>query len=89
LDQSGAVFDTQFFCNYNGDNTMTETETNSSRELTQTEIAKMMGVKQPQVSNWLSGKRIPNAENLIKLSNILELYPEELLEQLQSRREQA
>jgi transcriptional regulator with XRE-family HTH domain len=49
----------------------------------------MMGVKQPQVSNWLSGKRIPNAENLIKLSNILELYPEELLEQLQSRREQA
>ena len=68
---------------------MTETQSNSSRELTQTEIAKMMGVKQPQVSNWLSGKRIPNAENLVKLSNILELYPEELFEQLQSRREQA
>jgi transcriptional regulator with XRE-family HTH domain len=52
-------------------------------------LAGIVGVKQPQVSNWLSGKRIPNAENLIKLSNILELYPEELLEQLQSRREQA
>lgn len=61
---------------------MTQTEDSNTRELTQTEIAKMMGVKQPQVSNWLSGKRIPNAENLIKLSSILELYPEELLEKL-------
>lgn len=68
---------------------MTETITDFMRELTQKEIAKMMGVKQPQVSNWLSGKRIPNAENLIKLSTILELYPEELLEKLQVLRMQA
>lgn len=68
---------------------MTQTEDSNTRELTQTEIAKMMGVKQPQVSNWLSGKRIPNAENLIKLSSILELYPEELLEKLQTLRTQA
>ena len=51
---------------------------------TQVEIAEMMGVKQPQVSNWLNGKRIPTASNLVKLSNILELYPEELLVELQS-----
>lgn len=68
---------------------MIDTSNDLSRELTQTEIAKMMGVKQPQVSNWLSGKRIPNAENLIKLSTILELYPEELLEKLQTLRLQA
>jgi len=68
---------------------MIDTSNDLSRELTQTEIAKMMGVKQPQVSNWLSGKRIPNSENLIKLSTILELYPEELLEKLQTLRLQA
>ena len=51
---------------------------------TQVEIAEMMGVKQPQVSNWLNGKRIPTASNLVKLANILELYPEELLVELQS-----
>ena len=68
---------------------MTQAEDSNTRELTQTEIAKIMGVKQPQVSNWLSGKRIPNAENLIKLSSILELYPEELLEKLQTLRTQA
>lgn len=50
--------------------------------LTQMQIADAMGVKQPQVSNWLSGKRIPTAINLIKLADILELYPEELLTQL-------
>jgi len=68
---------------------MIDTSNDLSRELTQTEIAKMMGVKQPQVSNWLSGKRIPNSKNLIKLSTILELYPEELLEKLQILRLQA
>ena len=50
--------------------------------LTQIEIANAMGVKQPQVSNWLNGKRLPTATNLIKLADILQLYPEELLMQL-------
>ena len=53
-------------------------------KFTQVEIAEMMGVKQPQVSNWLNGKRIPTANNLVKLANILELYPEELLLELQT-----
>ena len=51
-------------------------------KLTQLEIANAMGVKQPQVSNWLNGKRLPTATNLIKLADILQLYPEELLQYL-------
>ena len=52
-------------------------------KFTQVEIAEMMGVKQPQVSNWLNGKRIPTASNLVKLADILEEYPEELLNKLE------
>ena len=52
-------------------------------KFTQVEIAQMMGVKQPQVSNWLNGKRIPTASNLIKLADILNEYPEELLQKLE------
>ena len=51
---------------------------------TQSEIAEMMGAKQPQVSNWLNGKRIPSASNLIRLADILEEYPEELLHKLET-----
>lgn len=53
-------------------------------DLTQAQIADIMGVKQPQVSNWLNGKRIPTASNLVKLAEILKLYPEELLQELQA-----
>lgn len=53
-------------------------------DFTQVEIADMMGVKQPQVSNWLNGKRIPTSSNLIKLANILTMRPEQLLEKLES-----
>jgi transcriptional regulator with XRE-family HTH domain len=51
-------------------------------ELTQSQIADIMGVKQPQVSNWLNGKRLPTSQNLVKLANILNYYPEELLSDL-------
>ncbi len=51
-------------------------------ELTQAQIADIMGVKQPQISNWLNGKRLPTSQNLIKLANILNYYPEELLNDL-------
>ena len=52
-------------------------------DFTQVEIADMMGVKQPQVSNWLNGKRIPTSSNLIKLAGILQMYPENLLQKLE------
>ena len=51
-------------------------------ELTQAQIADIMGVKQPQVYNWLNGKRLPTSQNLVKLANILNYYPEELLNDL-------
>jgi transcriptional regulator with XRE-family HTH domain len=51
-------------------------------ELTQAQIANIMGAKQPQVSNWLNGKRLPTSQNLVKLANILNYYPEELLNDL-------
>jgi len=52
-------------------------------KFTQIEIAEMMGAKQPQVSNWLNGKRIPTASNLMRLADILEEYPEDLLDKLE------
>lgn len=52
-------------------------------DLTQVEIADMMGVKQPQVSNWLTGKRKPTSSNLIKLAQIFKLRPEHLYEKLE------
>ena len=52
-------------------------------DYTQMEIANLMGVKQPQVSNWLNGKRIPTSSNLIKLAGILQMYPENLLQKLE------
>lgn len=57
-------------------------------ELTQVEIADIMGVKQPQISNWLNGKRLPTSQNLIKLAHILNYYPEELLKDLVKIQEQ-
>jgi transcriptional regulator with XRE-family HTH domain len=52
-------------------------------KFTQKEIAEMMGAKQPQVSNWLNGKRIPTASNLMRLADILDEYPEDLLDKLE------
>lgn len=57
-------------------------------DFTQVEIADMMGVKQPQVSNWLNGKRIPTSSNLIKLANILAIRPEQLLCKLESLKQE-
>ena len=57
------------------------------KNLTQVDIAKMMGTTQPQVSNWLSAKRFPNSTNLIKLSQLLDMQPDELLSSLQEIKE--
>ena len=57
-------------------------------DFTQVEIADMMGVKQPQVSNWLNGKRIPTSSNLVKLANILAMRPEQLLSKLESLKQE-
>ena len=67
----------------NAINTILKKKNVLNTKFTQVEIAEMMGVKQPQVSNWLNGKRIPTASNLIKLADILNEYPEELLNKLE------
>lgn len=67
----------------NAINTILKKKNVLNTKFTQVEIAEMMGVKQPQVSNWLNGKRIPTASNLIKLADILNEYPEDLLNKLE------
>jgi transcriptional regulator with XRE-family HTH domain len=48
------------------------------KNLTQVKIAEIMGITQPQVSNWFQGKRLPSAYNLIRLAKIFDIKPEEL-----------
>lgn len=46
--------------------------------LSQTEIAKQMGVHQPKVSEWLNGVRMPNSQSLHKLADVLNENPLDL-----------
>ena len=50
--------------------------------MTQADIAKKVGTTQPVISNWLNGQIFPNAENLKKLADVLDLEPQELAEKL-------
>lgn len=43
--------------------------------LTQKEIAEMVGVHQPKVSEWLRGVRMPNSKFLFKLADVLKEDP--------------
>ena len=47
--------------------------------LTQTEIAKQLGVKQPTVSDYVHGKALPALDTLANLCKILDLDANELL----------
>lgn len=47
--------------------------------VSQTEIAKRMGVKQPTVWEWLNDESWPSAANLQKLSRITGISIDELL----------
>lgn len=53
---------------------------------TQREIAVEMGVPQPAVSRWLSGKIIPKDGALDKLAEVLGVDADELLVELRHRR---
>ena len=41
------------------------------RGLSQQELAKRIGATQPQVSDWMQGKKTPNAGNLTKLAEAM------------------
>lgn len=51
--------------------------------MTQQEIAQKMGVHQPKVSEWLRGLRTPNSKTILKLADVLQETPEELMIKLQ------
>ncbi len=47
--------------------------------LTQVEVAKMIGIDQTNISSWENDKTRPEYENLIKLSKIYDVSLDELL----------
>lgn len=51
-------------------------------ELTQLDLATRLGVKQPAVSAWESGKAFPTAVVLLTLAGVLDLDVRTLLEQI-------
>jgi DNA-binding XRE family transcriptional regulator len=54
-------------------------EAREKAELTQAELAEKIGVCSKYVQSWEYGKRKPNGENLVKLAEILNAQPKDLL----------
>ena len=53
-------------------------EIRKSKNLTQEQVAEMIGVETPSISNIENGKYYPSAENLDKLMDVLNITPNEL-----------
>ena len=49
------------------------------KRLTQEDLARLLGVSRITVARWETGQRHPTAEQLIRLSEVLGVSPEELL----------
>lgn len=56
------------------------------RGLSQHQLAKKIGATQPQVSDWLTGKKTPIASNLTKLAEAMDMAEEDLARLLTIRR---
>lgn len=54
-------------------------ELRKNKNLTQKEIAEMLGIKQNSYSDWETGKNEPSLSNVVKLSSILNVTTDELL----------
>lgn len=50
-------------------------------KLTQTEVAEAVGVTVGAVSQWESGRCLPNAVALMRLSKLFDVSPEEIIEE--------
>lgn len=48
-------------------------------QISQTELAKKLNVKQPAISQYLSGKTLPALDTFANLCKILDLNPAEIL----------
>lgn len=56
------------------------------RGLSQHELARRIGATQPQVSDWMAGKKTPQAANLTKLAEAMDMAEEDLARLLTIRR---
>ena len=56
------------------------------RGLSQQQLAKKIGVTQPQISDWMTGKKTPNSGNLSKLAEAMDMAEEDLARLLTIRR---
>jgi transcriptional regulator with XRE-family HTH domain len=56
------------------------------RGLSQQELARRIGATQPQVSDWMAGKKTPQAANLTKLAEAMDMAEEDLARLLTIRR---
>ena len=56
------------------------------RGLSQQELARRIGATQPQVSDWMAGKKTPHAGNLSKLAEAMDMAEEDLARLLTIRR---
>jgi transcriptional regulator with XRE-family HTH domain len=56
------------------------------RGLTQNELSRRTGFKQPRISDYMTGKKAPNDDSLVTLAEAMDMDPAELSKQLLLRR---
>ena len=56
------------------------------RGLTQNELSRRTGFKQPRISDYMTGKKAPSDVSLIALAEAMDIDPAELSKQLLMRR---
>jgi len=56
------------------------------RGLTQNELSRRTGFKQPRISDYMTGKKAPSDTSLITLAEAMDVDPAELSKQLLLRR---
>jgi len=56
------------------------------RGLTQNELSRRTGFKQPRISDYMTGKKAPSDTSLIALAGAMDMDPAELSKQLLMRR---
>jgi transcriptional regulator with XRE-family HTH domain len=56
------------------------------RGLTQNELSRRTGFKQPRISDYMTGKKAPSDTSLIALAEAMDIDPAELSKQLLMRR---
>lgn len=54
-------------------------------DLNQTEIARILGVSQPMISKWFSGKVVPRVENIVRICKALDISHEEFIDYIYAR----